>query len=107
MATLRAELLFTPDCPNVDRAEMLLRSILFERGLTVAIDRVPITDLDDAARLGFRGSPTVRIDGSDVAPDPNGEVGLSCRLYLQPDGRLDGIPSAEDIRSLLPATLEP
>jgi hypothetical protein len=37
---------------------------------------VVLTDDDEARRLGFRGSPTVTVDGSDVQDRPEGEPGL-------------------------------
>jgi len=42
---------------------------------------VLITDETVGAALGFRGSPTIRIDGRDVRRAGNEEVRLSCRLY--------------------------
>ena len=102
MAQVRAELLFTTDCPHADRAEALLRSVLASEHLPVHIERVPIDDLDEAASFGFHGSPTIRLDGRDVAPPPSDEeVNLSCRRYPGPDGTLDGVPSEAAIRAAL------
>jgi proline dehydrogenase len=102
MAQVRAELLFTIDCPHADRAEALLRSVLASEHLPVDIERVPIDDLDEAASFGFHGSPTIRLDGRDVAPPPAGEeVSLACRLYPGPDGTLEGVPSEAAIRTAL------
>lgn len=101
MAAIRAEVLFTPDCPHAARAESLLREVLVAEGLEVPIARVPISDLDHAAGLGFRGSPTIRLDGRDVAHDAGAEVGFACRLYRQADGTLAGTPSVEVIRDAL------
>lgn len=98
---MRAELLYTPDCPHTGRAASRLLKVLDQAGVTAPIDRIPISDLDHAAGLGFHGSPTIRLDGHDVAPvaAEDGEVGLACRRYVQPDGSVDGVPSEEALQS--------
>jgi proline dehydrogenase len=95
---MRVELLATPDCPHVDRADRILREALSEDGREPSISRVYVGDLDHAAGLGFHGSPTIRIDGQDVSPPPRElPIGLNCRLYRQPDGRVDGVIPASTI----------
>jgi proline dehydrogenase len=102
MAPVRAELLFTLDCPHAERAEALLRTVLASEHLPVEIERVAIDDLDEAASFGFHGSPTIRLDGRDVVPPPpDEEVSLACRRYAGPDGILDGVPSEAVIRAAL------
>jgi proline dehydrogenase len=89
---MRVELLATLDCPHAERAEDILRAALAEDGREPSVQRIYVGDLDHAAGLGFRGSPTIRIDGRDVAPPPAElPINLGCRLYRQPDGRLDGV----------------
>jgi proline dehydrogenase len=89
---MRVELLATPDCPHVERAEEIAREALADNGHTPLIERVYVSDLDNAAGLGFHGSPTLRIDGRDVVPLPADlPINLGCRLYPQPDGTLDGV----------------
>jgi proline dehydrogenase len=98
---MRVELLVTPDCPHIERAEEVARQALANNGRFGAspqIDRVYVSDLDTAAGLGFHGSPTLRIDGRDVVPPPAGEgFHLGCRMYRQPDGSLDGVIPATAI----------
>jgi proline dehydrogenase len=95
---MRIELLATPDCPHADRAEQILRQALTEDGHEPSVSRVYVGDLDDAAGLGFHGSPTIRIDGQDVYPPPRElPIGLHCRLYPQPGGGRDGVVPAEAI----------
>ncbi len=95
---MRVELLATVDCPHVDRAIALAETALSDNGHSPKIDVVFVNDLDDAAGLGFHGSPTLRIDGLDVvAPSPAEPIGLACRMYAQPDGTRDGVIPAETI----------
>jgi proline dehydrogenase len=99
---VRVELLATPDCPHGERAERILRETLSVDGHEPRVDRVYVSDLDHAAGLGFHGSPTIRIDGRDVVPVPMGTpVHLGCRLYMQPDGTLDGVVPPETILGFL------
>ena len=95
---MRVELLATPDCPHVDRAERILREALATDGREPSVSRVYVGDIDDAAGLGFHGSPTIRIDGQDVVPPPRElPIGLNCRIYPQPGGGVDGVIPAETI----------
>ncbi len=95
---MRVELLTTQDCPHAERAEAIARAALADNGHSPVIERVYVGDIDDAAGLGFRGSPTLRIDGLDVVRPPAGlPINTGCRLYPQPDGTLDGVIPAETI----------
>ena len=94
---MRIELLATPDCPHAAQTEEILRRALTVDGREPSVERIYVDDLDHAAGLGFRGSPTIRIDGRDVAPADGLPVNLGCRLYPQADGSLGGVVPAETI----------
>jgi proline dehydrogenase len=95
---VRIELLTTDDCPHAERAEAIVRAALANNGHTPTIERVYIGGIEDAANLGFHGSPTLRIDGLDVVRPPQGlPINTGCRLYRQLDGTLDGVIPAETI----------
>ncbi|CAN5805136.1 hypothetical protein BH24CHL5_BH24CHL5_01310 [soil metagenome] len=99
---MRVELLATLDCPHAERAEEILRAALADNGSTPPIERVYVSNIDNAAGLGFHGSPTVRIDGRDVVPPPADlPINVGCRLYKQPDGGLDGVVPAQAIQAEL------
>ena len=98
-AKLRTELLTTLDCPHAERAEHILRSALADEGYAPEVDRVYVSDLDNAAGLGFHGSPTVRIDGRDVSSPTELPINVGCRLYAQPGGVTDGVVPAEAIHA--------
>ncbi len=102
MATLRAEVLFTPDCPHADAAEQVLRASLAAEGVAGPVARIPISSLDEAGSFGFHGSPTIRVEGRDVQPPTNDEpIGLSCRLYHGDDGTVGGVPSEAVVRAAI------
>ena len=80
----------------------LVESVLGERRPEVSVTVVSVKTQEDAARLAFPGSPTVRVDGRDVDPDgAAGRPSLSCRVYRLPDGRPSPVPSREQIEEAL------
>jgi len=95
---MRVELLLSRRCPHSAPAEEVLREALAEAGhARQPVERIYVDDLDHAAGLGLRGSPTIRIDGTDVAGSSELPIGLECRSYPQQDGTLDGVVPAETI----------
>jgi hypothetical protein len=50
--------------------------------------------------VGFRGSPTVLVDGRDPFADRQAPVGLSCRVYSTPEG-LAGAPTVAQLIEVL------
>ncbi len=87
-------------CPNWEIAATRLRNVVDRLGLDTDIDLQLVDSPDAADRLGFRGSPTVLIDGLDPFADPLAPVGLSCRIYDTEDGRA-GAPSEQQLERVL------
>ena len=63
---MKVEFLFWEGCPSYPEARELLESLLVEHGIEQPIDVVEVVTQEDAVRLAFPGSPTIRIDGRDV-----------------------------------------
>jgi hypothetical protein len=99
------ELLWWEGCPSTERALSDLRAALEDAGLgDTEIRMTEIVTDEDARGAGFVGSPTILIDGSDVAPPPAGEpAGLNCRIYRRRDGRISPTPDPQDLRDALEA----
>ncbi len=94
-------LLYFPECPHWQTAHERLTEIIAE-GHDATVSCVVI-DTDDAAQAtGFRGSPTIHINGIDPFADWAGPVGLSCRLYPTPSG-YTGSPTLEQLRDAVSA----
>jgi hypothetical protein len=96
------EFLFFADCPSHEEALSLLRSVLAEQGIERPISIREVRDDEEAVRLGFPGSPTIRVGGRDV--DPAGgraTPSLSCRVYRSADGRVSPLPAREQIEEAL------
>jgi hypothetical protein len=57
----------------------------------------------DARQERFVGSPTIRIDGTDIQPTQSEPYGLTCRIYHRRDGRISATPDPADVREALAA----
>ena len=66
----------SPGCGHGQKTVELVRGVLDALALDARIETVTVATLEDAERLGFRGSPTVLVDGADIEPGPPGGVGL-------------------------------
>jgi len=86
----KVELVYDPDCPNVDHARERLRQAIAERRQALQWIEWRSDDpaLPDYAR--GHGSPTILIDERDIAADH--PKASSCRLYDQGDGTLHPAP---------------
>jgi hypothetical protein len=100
------ELLFWGGCPSHPAALADLRAAMGERGLDP--DAVAVREVGteaDAAAERFAGSPTIRVDGRDVADPGDEPVGLACRVYRLRDGRFSPTPDPADVRAALDRAL--
>jgi hypothetical protein len=97
------ELLWWEGCPSWPRALDDLQAAAAAVGLDPA--RIVVREIDDFAHAeaeGFVGSPTIRVDGTDIEPPGEGEApGLTCRIYRLRDGRVSPTPDPEDLRDAL------
>jgi proline dehydrogenase len=101
----RIEVLASPDCPHLERARDAVERVLDERAGTATVRVVIVNNIDEAEASDFHGSPTIRMDGADVdPPGPEQPVHLGCRVYQQPDGSVDWVPSVDRIRQALSRT---
>ena len=75
------ELVFEDSCPNVQRARTRLAEALRARGLATTWTEWEIGDLAAPARVRGYGSPTILVDGRDIAGLAAGEASRSCRIY--------------------------
>jgi len=99
---MTVELLFWDGCPSHPKALADLRKAMSDLGLdpeTILIRE--IREEVDAATEGFVGSPTIRIDGRDIAPLEGEPYGLTCRVYHRRDGRISATPDPADVRDAL------
>ena len=89
------ELVFEPGCPHLDLARARLAQALVAAGLNLTWaewERGP----DAPPHVQAFGSPTILVDGQDVAGPGAESVDSSCRVYQTLDGQ-SGAPGTEQI----------
>ncbi len=86
-------------CPNWKIAAERLAVIAAEYP-GIVVSRRLVQNLEDAETIGFRGSPSILVGGTDLFPDPSASVGLACRIYTTPTG-LAGAPTLEQLRDAI------
>jgi hypothetical protein len=95
---VKVEVLYVTDCPSHPAAVQLVRDVLLSEDVIAEISEVLIADNHMAKALSFRGSPTIRINGRDVAEESfeSKDCAVSCRLYS--GSNQIGLPPVEWIR---------
>lgn len=80
---MRVEVLYVPDCPHHPTAVKHLKAVLDAEGIPIEVHEVAVTDIKSAQELKFRGSPTVRINGRDIAGESERpeSFAVACRIY--------------------------
>lgn len=100
---MRVEVLFFEGCPNHKPAVELARAVARDLGVSGEVDEVEVKTPEDAKRLRFLGSPSIRVDGLDVEPKARGrtDFGFCCRTY---GGK--GLPSREVVEAAMKASAD-
>jgi hypothetical protein len=102
---VEVELFWWEGCPSTEKALAILGRVLEEEGHDPgAVTLREVRSDEDAEQNGFIGSPTIRIDGVEVAPSGDEPAGLTCRVYRLRDGRVSPTPDPEDIRDVIRST---
>ncbi len=92
---MKIEVLYVLDCPHHPAAMAALKGVLAVEGISDQVSEILVTDPRMAETLKFRGSPTIRINGRDIAEEGVQHFALSCRLY--PGEKQPGVPPPEMI----------
>jgi hypothetical protein len=102
MRTKQIEVLVFDGCPNLESTIEHARQAVTRANVSADLRVVRVETDDDAQRLRFLGSPTVRVDGVDVEPAAIGreDFGMQCRIYSVA-GRYQGTPPADWIAAAL------
>ncbi|MDP9477808.1 MAG: thioredoxin family protein [Actinomycetota bacterium] len=98
---MKVEILYFDGCPTYEAADQTLRRVFAEEGLEAEVELVGVNSDEEAERLRFPGSRTIRVDGEDLFSVPDRAAwALGCRTYLTPEG-LRGSPTPEMLREAL------
>ena len=99
--TMKVEILYFDGCPTYLPAEETLRGVLAREEVEADVELVAVNTNEEAQKLRFAGSPTIRVDGEDLFTVPaRAEYALGCRMYTTPEG-LRGSPTTEMLREAL------
>lgn len=97
-AGVKVELIYDKACPNVESARSRLRRALVSAGIAPHWQEWEASAAETPSYARGYGSPTILVDGRDVAgegPGPDGEG--HCRIYaLEAEGP-SGVPAVDDI----------
>ena len=98
---MEVEILYFDGCPSYREAQATLEEVLSQGDVTAEVRLVAVDTDEEARRLRFPGSPTIRVDGEDLFPVPDRtEYALGCRMYATAEG-LKGSPTAMMLRAAL------
>jgi len=102
MVDVRVQLLYFDGCPHRALLEERLREALDLLHDPSAVEHLRVEGQEEAERLGFAGSPSVLVDGTDPFRSPTDAAGLTCRVYPTPDGPA-GSPTLDQLVAVLRA----
>ena len=93
----RVEFFYWAECPSHERALAILREIMAEEKIEAPVEIIEVKSEAEAEHYQFYGSPTIHIDGRDIAPLSEDDVqpSLTCRAYQRMDGRISPLPPRE------------
>ena len=98
---MNVELIYDADCPNVGATRSLLIRAFTQTGVSARWKEWERSSPDIPAYVQGFGSPTLLVNGEDIAgisPSPNTRA---CRVYSGSDGALQSTPPLELIRAAL------
>ena len=79
--TVRVDVLVFDGCRHADAALRLARAVSGRLGPGIAVDRVEVDSAEEAAKVGFVGSPSIRVNGMDIEGRTTDAGSLCCRTY--------------------------
>lgn len=107
--TIVVRYLYNESCPSYEEGLARLRAAALEVGGEMVFEEQEITDDAEAERLGFYGSPTYIINGSDPFAPPEGVpcAAEACRAYTTLDGSISPVPDRDQLLAALTAAAQP
>jgi hypothetical protein len=99
----KIEFFYWADCPSHERAYAILQEVMALEHIQAPVEIIEVKDEIEAERYQFYGSPTIHVDGVDIAPvlEESAQSALTCRAYQRIDGRISPLPPRELIAAAL------
>jgi hypothetical protein len=98
-ATATVEFLYFSSCPGYKQALVNLKAALRESEISADLTLINVTSEAQAAKVGFQGSPSIRVNGKDLDGRNEGHS-YGCRIY-KVGGKLAPTPTTEFIKARL------
>jgi hypothetical protein len=95
---MKVEVLYVAECPSHPAAVKLVRDVLNSEGVVAEVREVLVRDDSMAADLAFSGSPTIRINGRDVAGESSQATAFALSRRWYPGSAEIGLPPIEMVR---------
>lgn len=95
------ELIYDQSCPNVDKAREVLREAFAQAGFPPAWIEWDRESPESPVHARRYGSPTILVNGKDIAGGAPNDGANCCRLYVDGDKGFSGVPSVDDITTAL------
>jgi hypothetical protein len=95
---MEVKVLYFDGCPHWRTAADRLAALQAEMGFELT--RQEVETPEEAERFGFRGSPTIQVNGIDAFGPDEAPVTFACRVYETPDGAA-GSPTIEQLRMVM------
>ena len=96
---MKVEFLYFKSCPSHKQALANLRAALREAGVKHDLILINVDSPEKAEKVGFQGSPSIRINGKDLEGRDEGAA-YSCRFYTV-NGKTTLVPGKEYIAARL------
>ena len=73
---MKIQILKSPGCSHGRQTVELVDEIVRSHGLDAEVETVLVQSIEEATRLAYPGSPTVRVDGVEIEPNAPARPGL-------------------------------
>jgi len=98
---MKITLQYFDGCPHWRLADRRLANVMQSLGADMfTLERQLVESPEMALQIGFRGSPTILIEGRDLFATGSEPVGLSCRVFRTEAGP-QGAPTEAQLRAAL------
>ena len=91
------ELLYFDGCPSWQTGLENLRQVIEAENISFQLRLVEVTSPQQAQDEHFLGSPSFRLNGTDLWPETRSRYNMSCRVYQTAQG-MHGSPTVEMLR---------
>lgn len=98
--SVEVTVLYFSGCPTWTTALERVHAAAAHAGVEVSVSVLAVETDEDATRVGFTGSPTIWVDGTDPFARLDAVPALACRVYATADG-LAGSPTVDQLAAAL------